>query len=73
MKIIATSDGRISFKAEDYESHRTGTEGGLLLKSNELCIFTKKGTAFDRGEIIQYASPEIAQKFSREITEQLSK
>lgn len=73
MDIISTSDGRISFKADDYVSHKVGSEGGLILKENEIVVFTKKGTAFERGEIIPYSSHSQALYYSKEIIKQLLK
>jgi hypothetical protein len=68
MKIIATSDGKISMRADEYLSHRTGTYGNFTLCSSEMSICTKSKPT---GWIYKFDSAEEMLKASREIIEQL--
>lgn len=72
MKIISTSDGRISFKKEGYISHHIG--GQIRIFSNEITIVHKDFIGFSHSPNANYfwfPTESDAKKASKEITEQL--
>lgn len=71
MKIISTSDNRVSFKEDGYISHNVGHVLNMWLHENEMRVYHKDA---DKG-IFHYNFPsaEAALKASKEIIEQLSK